>query len=105
MATPSSMRRACLSQPCRCARIQTSSSRDKSPASKVMSNQWRWVGWRETTPLGCRVAKNYQPVNITFALLAPLDPEQQKRVRRKRDRRTLQVELALKEWDEWISIN
>ncbi|PYS79044.1 MAG: hypothetical protein DMF70_13840, partial [Acidobacteria bacterium] len=47
--------------------------------------------------------KNYQPVNITFALLAPLDAEQQKRFRRKRDRRALQVELALKEWDEWIS--
>jgi methylenetetrahydrofolate--tRNA-(uracil-5-)-methyltransferase len=47
--------------------------------------------------------KNYQPVNITFALLAPLDAEAQKRVRRKRDRRALQVELALKEWDEWIS--
>src|ERR1700730_3678103 len=49
--------------------------------------------------------KNFQPVNITFALLAPLDAEAQKRVRRKRDRRTLQVELALKEWDEWISNN
>jgi methylenetetrahydrofolate--tRNA-(uracil-5-)-methyltransferase len=47
--------------------------------------------------------KNYQPVNITFALLAPLDAESQKRVRRKRERRTLQVELALKEWDEWLS--
>ena len=45
--------------------------------------------------------KNYQPVNITFALLAPLEAEAQKRVRRKRDRRALQVELALKEWDEW----
>ena len=49
--------------------------------------------------------KNYQPVNITFALLAPLEAEEQKRVRRKRDRRSLQVELALKEWDEWISRN
>jgi len=47
--------------------------------------------------------KNYQPVNITFALLAPLDAESQKRVRRKRDRRSLQVEVALKEWDEWVS--
>ncbi|HVS20890.1 MAG TPA: methylenetetrahydrofolate--tRNA-(uracil(54)-C(5))-methyltransferase (FADH(2)-oxidizing) TrmFO [Pyrinomonadaceae bacterium] len=46
--------------------------------------------------------KNYQPVNITFALLAPLDAEAQKRVRRKRDRRTLQVELALEEWDSWL---
>src|SRR6266576_2872224 len=31
--------------------------------------------------------KNYQPVNITFALLAPLDPEQARSLRRKRDRR------------------
>jgi methylenetetrahydrofolate--tRNA-(uracil-5-)-methyltransferase len=46
--------------------------------------------------------KNYQPVNITFALLAPLDHEQGRRIKRKRDRHMLQVELALKEWDEWL---
>lgn len=48
------------------------------------------------------VKKNYQPVNITFALLEPLDFENARRVKRKRDRHTLQVELALKEWDEWL---
>ena len=46
--------------------------------------------------------KNFQPVNITFALLEPLSEQDRKRVRRKRDRRQLQVELALKEWDTWI---
>jgi len=47
--------------------------------------------------------KNFQPVNITFALLPPL-PETAKRAsRRKRERRQLQVELALKEWDEWLT--
>jgi methylenetetrahydrofolate--tRNA-(uracil-5-)-methyltransferase len=47
--------------------------------------------------------KNFQPVNITFALLPPL-PEPAKRAsRRKRERRQLQVELALKEWDEWLT--
>lgn len=46
--------------------------------------------------------KNFQPVNITFALLAPLPEQDRKRVRRKRDRHALQVELALKEWDTWI---
>jgi methylenetetrahydrofolate--tRNA-(uracil-5-)-methyltransferase len=47
--------------------------------------------------------KNFQPVNITFALLPPL-PESAKRVsRRKRERRQFQVELALKEWDEWLT--
>ncbi len=46
--------------------------------------------------------KNYQPVNITFALLPPLTVEQARSVRRKRERHSLQVELALKEWDEWL---
>ena len=46
--------------------------------------------------------KNYQPVNITFALLEPLSPEQARSVRRKRDRHLLQVKLALKEWTEWL---
>lgn len=45
--------------------------------------------------------KNYQPVNITFALLEPLTKEQARSVKRKRDRHVLQVGLALKEWDEW----
>ncbi|MEA2203793.1 MAG: methylenetetrahydrofolate--tRNA-(uracil-5-)-methyltransferase [Blastocatellia bacterium] len=48
------------------------------------------------------VKKNYQPVNITFALLEPLAPEKARGVKRKRDRHALQVELALKEWDEWL---
>ena len=46
--------------------------------------------------------KNFQPVNITFALLEPLAEQDRKRVRRKRDRHQLQVELALKEWDTWL---
>jgi methylenetetrahydrofolate--tRNA-(uracil-5-)-methyltransferase len=46
--------------------------------------------------------KNFQPVNITFALLEPLPEQDRKRLRRKRDRHQLQVELALKEWDTWL---
>jgi methylenetetrahydrofolate--tRNA-(uracil-5-)-methyltransferase len=46
--------------------------------------------------------KNYQPVNITFALLEPLGEEDRRRVRGKRERRLLQVEMALKEWDAWL---
>ncbi|MDQ3821087.1 MAG: methylenetetrahydrofolate--tRNA-(uracil(54)-C(5))-methyltransferase (FADH(2)-oxidizing) TrmFO [Acidobacteriota bacterium] len=46
--------------------------------------------------------KTYQPANITFALLEPLSEEEKKRVRRKHERRQLQVELALKEWDIWL---
>jgi methylenetetrahydrofolate--tRNA-(uracil-5-)-methyltransferase len=46
--------------------------------------------------------KNYQPVNITFALLEPLDAAQARSLKRKRDRHLLQVKLALEEWDEWL---
>ena len=46
--------------------------------------------------------KNYQPVNITFALLEPLSPEQARSVRRKRDRHLLQVKLALEKWNDWL---
>lgn len=46
--------------------------------------------------------KNYQPVNITFALLEPLAEAEKRRVRRKRERHELQVELALKEWNTWL---
>ena len=49
--------------------------------------------------------KNYQPVNITFALLAPLRAEQARGAKRKRDRHLLQVKLALEEWDSWVSKN
>ena len=46
--------------------------------------------------------KNYQPVNITFALLVPLSEEERRRFRKKRDRHARQVALALEEWDRWL---
>jgi methylenetetrahydrofolate--tRNA-(uracil-5-)-methyltransferase len=50
-------------------------------------------------------ARNFQPVNITFALLPPLPEPARRKVRKKRERRELQVELALKEWAEWLEQN
>jgi methylenetetrahydrofolate--tRNA-(uracil-5-)-methyltransferase len=49
--------------------------------------------------------KNFQPVNITFALLPPLPELARRKVRKKRERREMQVELALKEWAEWLNEN
>jgi len=79
------------------ARLSSGKELLVAPTRSAIGALARYVSSAET--------KNYQPVNITFALLAPLDAEQQKRFRRKRDRRALQVELALKEWNEWISEN
>ncbi len=46
--------------------------------------------------------KNFQPVNITFGLLEPLPTELRKKHRNKRERHTIQVDRALKDWDEWL---
>jgi methylenetetrahydrofolate--tRNA-(uracil-5-)-methyltransferase len=66
----------------------------QAPRLSAMGALARYVANAET--------KNFQPVNITFALLAPLPEQDRRRVRRKRDRHNLQVELALKEWDHWL---
>jgi methylenetetrahydrofolate--tRNA-(uracil-5-)-methyltransferase len=54
-----------------------------------------------TNYLAHSAVKNFQPMNITFALLPPLDVADRKRAKRKRDRHQLQVELGLKDFDEW----
>jgi methylenetetrahydrofolate--tRNA-(uracil-5-)-methyltransferase len=65
-----------------------------APPRSAIGALARYVSGAET--------KNYQPVNITFALLQPLTKEQARSVKRKRDRHALQVNIALKEWDEWL---
>jgi methylenetetrahydrofolate--tRNA-(uracil-5-)-methyltransferase len=46
--------------------------------------------------------KNFQPVNITFALLEPLPVELRKKHRNKRERHQIQVDMALVKWDEFL---
>lgn len=46
-------------------------------------------------------AGNFQPMNITFALLPPLDEADRRKLRRKLDRRALMVDLGLKEFESW----
>jgi methylenetetrahydrofolate--tRNA-(uracil-5-)-methyltransferase len=69
----------------------------EAPALSATGALARYVSRAET--------KNFQPVNITFALLQPLAEHDQRRLRKKRDRRQFQVELALKEWDVWLQEN
>jgi methylenetetrahydrofolate--tRNA-(uracil-5-)-methyltransferase len=44
-------------------------------------------------------AKNFQPANITFDLLPPLE----KKIRDRKERHRMQCELALQEFDKWMS--
>ncbi|HEY1805771.1 MAG TPA: methylenetetrahydrofolate--tRNA-(uracil(54)-C(5))-methyltransferase (FADH(2)-oxidizing) TrmFO, partial [Terracidiphilus sp.] len=48
-------------------------------------------------------AKNFQPANITFDLLEPLDEETRKKIRDKKERHRVQCERALAAFDEWLA--
>ena len=48
-------------------------------------------------------AKRFQPANITFDLLPPLEEELRKRIRDKKERHRLQCERALDAWREWLA--
>jgi methylenetetrahydrofolate--tRNA-(uracil-5-)-methyltransferase len=76
------------------ARLATSQTLVEAPPRSATGALARYVANAET--------RNFQPVNITFALLQPLDEQDGRRFRRKRDRRQFQVELALKEWNDWL---
>lgn len=76
------------------ARLAAGLDSKEAPPQSAMGALARYVSSARTD--------NYQPVNITFALLQPLDEKNRRRVRRKRERHQLQVELALKEWDTWL---
>jgi methylenetetrahydrofolate--tRNA-(uracil-5-)-methyltransferase len=47
--------------------------------------------------------KNFQPANITFDLLEPLDEETRKKVRDKKERHRIVCERALAAFDAWYS--
>lgn len=51
---------------------------------------------------GCEL-KRFQPANITFDLLVPLQEEVRRRVRDKRERHRMQCERALAAWDGWLA--
>jgi methylenetetrahydrofolate--tRNA-(uracil-5-)-methyltransferase len=69
----------------------------EAPPKSATGALARYVSQAET--------ENYQPVNITFALLEPLPEAERRRVRRKRERHELQVRRALEEWDNWLREN
>ena len=47
-------------------------------------------------------SKRFQPANITFDLLPPLEEELRKRIRDKKERHRLQCERALQAWTAWL---
>ena len=48
--------------------------------------------------------KKFQPANITFDLLVPLEEELRKKIRDKKERHRIQCDRALDAWDEWLKL-
>jgi len=46
--------------------------------------------------------KKFQPANITFDLLVPLEEELRKKIRDKKERHRIQCERALEAWSAWL---
>ncbi len=69
----------------------------EAPSNSAIGSLCRYVSMAET--------KNFQPVNITFGILEQLPVELRKKYRRKRERHEYQVNLALREWDDWLAEN
>ena len=49
--------------------------------------------------------KKFQPANITFDLLPPLEEDLRKKIRDKKERHKLQCDRALEAWGEWLAAN
>jgi len=47
--------------------------------------------------------KNFQPANITFDLLLPLDEDTRRRIRDKKQRHALVCQRALSELEDWLA--
>jgi methylenetetrahydrofolate--tRNA-(uracil-5-)-methyltransferase len=47
--------------------------------------------------------KKFQPANVTFDLLPPLEDELRKKIRDKKERHRIQCERALDAWDTWLA--
>ena len=47
-------------------------------------------------------AKRFQPANVTFDLLMPLEEELRKKIRDKKERHRIQCERGLKAWHDWL---
>ncbi len=75
------------------AEIAQGKTTEKPPRRSAMGSLTYYIANAET--------KNFQPMNIMFGLLPPLEVSDRKRMRNKRDRHHLQVELGLKDFDEW----
>lgn len=66
---------------------------EKPPRRTAMGSLTNYVAHAE--------AKNFQPMNIMFGLLPALETEARRKLKSKKERHLLQVELGLKDFESW----
>lgn len=64
------------------------------PRSSAIGSLLNYVAYCEVRP--------YQPANITFSLLPPIEGEMRRKLKQKAERKHLQVKLALEAFDNWL---
>jgi methylenetetrahydrofolate--tRNA-(uracil-5-)-methyltransferase len=75
------------------ARLARGHTPEAPPRRTAMGSLVNYIANAET--------KNFQPMNITFALLPSLEADARRQTKRKVDRHRLQVEIGLKDFDDW----
>jgi len=90
----------------------------ESIASGMLAGRFAAALARAATPLGAPRAsangslihyithaesKRFQPANIAFDLLPPLEEELRRKIRDKKERHRIQCDRALSAWDEWLA--
>jgi methylenetetrahydrofolate--tRNA-(uracil-5-)-methyltransferase len=75
------------------AKIVRGLTTEKPPRHTAMGSLTNYVANAE--------AKNFQPMNIMFGLLPPLESDLRRKIRNKKERHLLQVELGLKDFEVW----
>jgi methylenetetrahydrofolate--tRNA-(uracil-5-)-methyltransferase len=75
------------------ARLARGQTPEAPPRRTAMGSLVNYIANAET--------KNFQPMNITFGLLPPLEADARRQTKRKVDRHRLQVEIGLKDFDGW----
>ena len=74
---------------------------EPTPAPRATANGS--LSYYITHALNPEKNKRFQPANITFDLLPPLEEDLRRRIRDKKERHRIQCERALAAWDQWLA--
>ncbi len=78
------------------ARIAEGESPEPAPRASAHGSLMHYITHAET--------RRFQPANITFDLLPPLEEDLRRRIRDKKERHRMQCERALAAWQNWLRI-